>query len=337
MAIYYSTEARMYALLLCLVLLAVYGLLTERPMVWGLAIGAGLLTHYLFVLYLPGMVLLGRRTVRSWSALLTGSGLVALLFAPWLPVVASQSTDVYGAYWLTYAGPGRSLLDVVQLLSGQWLSAGPLLVVSLVVLGCLFLGSGVAIRARYWEILALAWGPALLGWLISWLAMPILMPRVLIGSLPFLLLLVAWGYQRIEALAGRWAWSLAVVPLVCWLSVYRPIRPDYAVLYAALAIAPGQTCAHLTPGSLLLARHYTPQCRHVLWSNWQRKPNGLSPATVSALELPQGDINEADWLFYTTEPFSTPGELAYLAGVHGAASSLAGGGFYHHQVWRLEK
>lgn len=338
-AIYYSAEARMYSLLLALVLLATLATLKQRPWLFGLAVALGLLTHNLFCLYIPGLMLLQRQTHWRWLETAQGYGLASTLYAPWAWFAWRQLGAVQGqGYWLNYYGPGHSLLDVLQVISGQWLTTWPLVIggfLSLVLLG---LGTLAAIQCRNWPILGLAWGPGLMAWLISWLFIPIMMPRVLIGALPFLLLLVVWGYQRLEAIAGRWAWSLAVVPLVCWLSVYQPIRPDYATLFASLAISPGQICAHLTPGSLLLARHYTPQCRHVLWPDWQRRPNGLSPATVAALDFPHGPLDGADWLFYTTSPFSTPQELAYLAGLPaGSASSMVEGGFYHHQVWRLRE
>ena len=124
-AVHYSTEARMYSLLILLVLAG--GLLLERVFVgssWrpavglGLVTGALLLTHY-WAMYLIAVVsgalllLIVRRrnrsgTVRALVAMGTGS----LLLVPWLPAFLSQLGRT-GAPW---GAPGHELEAIFETL-----------------------------------------------------------------------------------------------------------------------------------------------------------------------------------------------------------------------------
>jgi mannosyltransferase len=129
-AVRYATEARMYSLLVLLVLLGM--LAYERlwtvggtwPFIWSaLVTGALLLTHYwsMFLLAVVGGVAVvlairgERRARRIIAAMLVG----ALAFIPWLPSFAYQSAHT-GAPWGPPPGAEVPLLAI-----GTWVITGP--------------------------------------------------------------------------------------------------------------------------------------------------------------------------------------------------------------------
>ncbi len=135
--IYYSQEARMYALLALLSALSMWlwtGLLRaggRRALRWGLLLGvinaAGLYTQYAFVYVLAAQAVLGvaalarRRRGDDIGALVralaTSVGVTAILFLPWLPTALAQITT-----WPSTGGatPALEAFSVIM----NWLALG---------------------------------------------------------------------------------------------------------------------------------------------------------------------------------------------------------------------
>jgi uncharacterized membrane protein len=314
--IYYSAEARMYAGLLCLVLLATWSAISRDWLLFGLAAGLGLITHNLMVLYLLPLVVVYLLTSGGWG-LVKASPVIALPFVLWLPLAINQARAVTGSYWILPISPGRIVYVVDQVLVGSWLPTGLILPVGMIALMLLALGSAAAWRARAWPVMAVALGPLALAVSISLLIGPVLIDRVLIGSAPFLLSLVAWGGYAAYQQAGRWSWPAGLIALAAILVSFltSQIRPDYTASYNSLAVLDGEHCYHLTPGSNVLAQVYLPRCDHYTWSA-PRKPNGLSPETIGIIGLDERDIERVPrgitWLFHTAEPFSNQAEFDEL-------------------------
>ena len=338
---YYSAEARMYSLLLFLVLLATMAALRGNWSLLGLAVGLGLITHYLFVIYLPVIIYLYTRhdEANLYHAAIP-AGLVAL---PWLPIAWAQFAAVKADYWILPLTPGRTVYTLHQVLVGSWLDESAILPVGLVALGLLTIGSLAAWKHHHHVLLALAWSPFVVVLALSWVIRPVLIPRVLIGSAPFLLAIIAMGaYWLYTELTGRWTWLLAVVPLLALVAMPFPIRPDYPAIYRQINIRPGETCYHLLPGGVIMGRTYMPQCEHVRALAWPTRPNGLSQQTVTALGLnPRPTVAGGDWLFFDYGPYTRQAELnrlnQILKNYPGSEQTiLMERPAYTSIVWRLE-
>lgn len=100
-SIYYSQEARMYALLTLWSAASLYALirLIERPtprlaLILGLLNAAGLWTHYAFPFFMlaQGVVVILGAKPRRWIAFAGANLLAIALFAPWIPTALNQLT-----------------------------------------------------------------------------------------------------------------------------------------------------------------------------------------------------------------------------------------------------
>jgi 4-amino-4-deoxy-L-arabinose transferase-like glycosyltransferase len=134
LAVYYSQEARMYALLGFVSTASTFLLLQLEqdlprgrfhgllPAAYVLSVGAGLYIHYAFpfVLIVHNLLFLGRWVWRrpAWRPLLAWAGLQAaalVLFLPWLPIALQAVTG-----WPSAGGEyelGPALLDVLRVLT----------------------------------------------------------------------------------------------------------------------------------------------------------------------------------------------------------------------------
>jgi hypothetical protein len=255
--VWYSQEAKMYAAILTLALLAVYSL---RRAVdgggrrrWAATLGAttlALYTHILTALLIPLLVVLALvwwpRTRQHWRG---AAAALALLTLPYLPLLAWQAR-----HWLLPAGQGTLFterrLDVMlestlsgwggQFVGEPWAAVilGGLGLLALLGLVWAWL-SGIETRDRgMWRepLALLTWAlfPLLGIWLIS-IRQPIFTNRYLIWSAPAFYLLAATGAT---GLAGRGWWGrLAATGLVALIVTgdgfalhhqsTRPIKPDF--------------------------------------------------------------------------------------------------------------
>jgi uncharacterized membrane protein len=198
MQIWYAQEGRMYAMLEFLVLAALWTGLTRKWIWFFIASLAMLYTQNYGVFYLAtiGFVLI----IRDWQwqpaePIITAMVAAALLYLPWVIVIARQMTEINGRYWIMDASAGAVLGSIYkQFWSSSMLAPGvvPSYVVTFV---ALILGIYGLTRERissWWPVLALSFGPLGLAWLASLLWQPLLLFRPLIGISPFLYLVVAW-------------------------------------------------------------------------------------------------------------------------------------------------
>jgi hypothetical protein len=208
--IFYSTEARAYALMMFWCLLATLCLLlatsTRGPAWWvafALSAAAAMYTHYttIFVLaVLFGWALLAHRD--RWRALLAATAGAVLLFAPWFPQFvtdtgkqAVKNIDLLHPLTassvkddLLATGFGHPLLRVSDLPG----TPAMLLIAGAVLIGAVCVALSIsASGARSWPpsaglalVLALTVVPPLLVLLYSLVGPTIFVPRILIGSWP---------------------------------------------------------------------------------------------------------------------------------------------------------
>ena len=242
--IYFSQEARPYAVLILAALVSVY-LLTlalrrmldgERP---GIPLLAGLLANMVLLEYLHYFGLL--IAVLELAALVTValvrrkgrfvSGALCILTAaayiPWIQIATKQAG---GGSYITR--PGLSTIaDSVRLLSG-WSGLTALAITGISTTGL----AAILLRRRSVDRLALlttlSWAvlPFAIALLVSYLVIPVLTPRNLLISLPAVLLLVSMsvdilfrpGFQRM---------FISSVLIVLSLVVLIPLRQHYVGIH----------------------------------------------------------------------------------------------------------
>lgn len=115
--IFYSQEARMYALLTLLLLAAVWAMLARRWVLLGILAAALLYTQNYALLYLPALWLAGMVADRStWKRLTLALALAGISFIPWVPTLLQQQSNLAGGYWIPPLTPGVALIDLIHAL-----------------------------------------------------------------------------------------------------------------------------------------------------------------------------------------------------------------------------
>jgi len=223
--IWYSQEARMYALLglLALAVLMAFwqALHTRCPWAWAALAGiSGLayVIHY-FALYLPlvefaFLVMTFRRHHRVLGRWTIVQALAALPLTAWLVALYTIAGGTFGIGWICRPQPAdllRTLWSFGMAYDGH---VTPQVVVLLSIWGgLLVLGAWRGEGARRLLVLSLAL-PPLATFFLS-LRRPTYVDRFFIGSLPAFLLLAAAGLVRLPRL-GRWALGLALACMSLW-------------------------------------------------------------------------------------------------------------------------
>lgn len=260
--IWYSQEARMYALLaLGSTLAAIAAWETvQRPTplrTLSLAVcGAMLLYTHIFgalvlVALTAGAILvwLGQpeRQRHAPLAFAIGLGLAGMSFLPWTMVMARRIVHVTtGGFWI----PPLSTQQFVGTLSGlaggsEWLA---LLLLATI-------PAFIVLRPRASTLFLLCWAylPLLGAVLISALLVPLLLDRYLIGSLPALVLIAAAGLTGLGRLVPRPLAGVALAGLVVGLIVGGngpPLRENWRAAAAELARVGERDCIVLVTAQI---------------------------------------------------------------------------------------
>jgi mannosyltransferase len=270
----YATEARMYSLLLLLVLLAL--LAYERVWTvggWWPAVGATLVTAALLLTQYWSLFLLataaGAAIIAAWRGVRPARRLLppmvvgALGFVPWLPTFAYQSAHT-GAPWGPPPGLGVPLVAL-----SSWVGGGltaPVLRAAYYVLAAMALagyaatGGGVTfrrpLRRRELLLLGLGIGTLLVGTLASEVSASAYSPRYTTIAIAPLLLVVAAGFAIVPARA-----RVATIAVVCALGlagaalIPSQLRTQAGQVATALAAAGPQDLVIFCPDQLGPAVH----------------------------------------------------------------------------------
>ena len=228
--IWYSQDARMYALFVCLSLAAMYtficalGYRTEtgalptysQVLYWGsfvLTMGLVYSTHY-FALFLPliQFAFLVATLKQNYRALRIWVVAQAVAFAPlalWFAAIYGRGNTGFGLGWI----PQPSLVDPLITLWNFSLSYSGVLwpwgIGAALMVGAAMFGIiGKHTCPRQAKILTGPWLviPLLIALLLSFIV-PIYVDRSLIFTLPAFLLLVACGVMELRVGVGRWLWA----------------------------------------------------------------------------------------------------------------------------------
>lgn len=310
MLIQYSTEGRMYAQLGLIVCWAV--IMARRDNWVGLAvlICAGMYTQNMFVLIIPALLYL------STGATLVGGMFALGMYAPWAGTMLWQLVNVHSGYWIPPISVGRAIYILYRLIGGGGHYEQIMLIAAPLVL--LVLVAGVWACRQNRRLLAVALSPFALACLISIFA-PVLIERVLIGSVPALLALVSagawWLYDRLKI---WWhIYPLALVWIVAVVAVIiTPTNSDLRSRYQALDIRPGDTCYHINASTMVMIQYAVPQCDNYLWPAVQGLEESITIETKNAMGMKQVRIEQTPigngrvWLFHYTGPHLLSAEFA---------------------------
>lgn len=227
--LWYAQEGRMYAMLEFLVLVTFLAAIGHDHLL--LFYGSVLLLYtqnygpfYMVAIYLAALVM-DVQEVKAWiaSALEQGGYLLtrarqlgrwhllttqrptllamsgaALLWLPWFLVVQRQMTDIAGRYWIMDKSLGSVLIILYKLFLTAAVPAELFFASYAVTFVALILGVLALIRSTHparVTVAVLAFVPLLIAWLISLVWQPVILFRPLIGSSPFLYLVVCWSMQ----------------------------------------------------------------------------------------------------------------------------------------------
>lgn len=252
--IWYSQEARHYAVLMTFALLTFLSLYKalQKPtwriwLVFALATVVNLYTHYGALLVLATqsvliavwmLVQMRRKQYRQWLYPITSAGLVAVCYLPWLPRLLLALSRNVNTEDVNHAN--RHVVPIMNWVANTFYAFGTndgLLPYILLGLGC----CGLVILAYQHKLLTL-------GIIITGLILPLLFiwlfqisripqPRYVIYMLPFFFLAVGVALEHGLNLLARWQWLqrvLFVLLVVGGGVVYRPLiangyetRPDW--------------------------------------------------------------------------------------------------------------
>ena len=330
-AIRYATEARMYSLVLFLVLVALiaYEKVWRDGGAWpvlgaGLATGALLLTQYwaMFMAVAAGIAVLIAvwRGVRRATVLVLPLVIGAVVFVPWLPTFLYQSKHT-GAPWGSPPGLLTAVLSV-----GSWTGSGvaaPLLQWSLylllviAILGYPASGGGVTFRtpARRKPLFIVTFSivTLALATIASEISASAYAPRYTMIVFPLMLLVAASGFAAIPARARPVA-----IAVVCVLGLAGSILLPFNLRTQAAQVAsvlkdagPNDLVVYcpdqLGPAVYRLAPHAGRQVVYptfgspeiVNWVNYKNRNENAHPVAFANEALERSDGHRI-WLVYDT-------------------------------------
>ncbi len=272
--VWYSQEARMYALVVAIILLSSWWFKEavekggwQRWALWYLFVSLGFYIHVLAVLALPLQafwLLIVPAWRRRWKSALVA---IALLILPYLPLIGWQwtlLTDVHFRTGHAFVPLPRMLqtLFVVQIQgilgARAWTFAPPIFLL----MSAFFLSpirkKAIGILGSWWLL------PPLLFFLIT-LITPLFTDRYMIWTLPALALLLTLGGMQI-ARQNRWVAAILLLGLVAfqlhqgWRQMSTPIKPDLraAAAYVSPRRQPDELTLFLMPYIRYTYRYYDP-------------------------------------------------------------------------------
>ena len=209
--VWFSVEARMYALLSVFVLAAWVCLLGERPLWAGVFLGLGALVHSVGLLYAIAIAAIYIAYRRAWVAfwmMTAAAGMALLVYTPWAAVIIRQVAQTGGGYWIWMPTPGTVAYMLFQATAyTRTASPGLDAALMLLVAGVTSFGLWQARRV------AVAWLPVVMVGLMVIASYAtgtgVLLHRALIPAVYFLSL--AWAWMLARADVGRVLAALSVV------------------------------------------------------------------------------------------------------------------------------
>lgn len=292
--IYFSQEARPYALVILLSALMLWAFVRAWRGVgygawaaFGLLVAINFYAHYFVVFSLAVLHIFGvltrPRDRRCWLGLLLADFVALALVGPHLPSAFSRTHQVVTDFWL----PSPSLLHLFKtlyyLLFGHTTPSLLVPVALFFVLSIFALVTVRAVRVRgeirrlLLLLLALVLGPILLALLVSWLVGPVYLDRSFSLVTPAYVLLLGWGLAHPPHGAPAWIFrvlygALAILIAISLGNHYLnpdPAKPPFREVGALVREGwrEGDVLFHLHDSTYLPLRYYAPEAESYLLNN----------------------------------------------------------------------
>jgi len=311
-SVYYSVEARVYALLMCATLVAVIGALERKPVLLGLGTMLILMSHNTAAVYMPVIGLLawnriGFRRAATWIAI----GMIPWLL--WLPTLLNQASLIGSiGYWTEKIVSNKVIWLLAQMndqvfpaFAPDWIIPVNVMITSMLVI--FPISEGIRTRNGAALVLAgLAFIPGIIGIIISLAWQPVMIARAMSGAFPFWVMLVAWW------ITSPRAWSMSQCALAgmatCLVLVATVILPRWdrtmglagAMNYLNQSAAPTDLICHADSSTVILTRYYLHRQTAIL--NPGNLRYSMSDETMRAAGIHLADPSLCDWLIYVKSP-----------------------------------
>ena len=319
--IFYAQEARMYALMQFLILLAFLAILEGRVWLAASTLTALIYTQNYGLFYLAALWLVDLYLDRiRWRGVnkrtliidnVVAFGMPVALWLPWLFVMVYQMSIIEGGYWITPPTVGAVVSAVYMVLFGL-AQAEPVHVLTVVGAVALLVIAFIRLlqtRPAGWVPLAIMGSvPIVLPIIVSWVWSPVFLYRGLIATAPALYLIIGWWWARLSKPSLKWYAAALVAPvMLAGMVNYYAHNPKGGAdrlndVVAAIreAYQPGDIIYHVDAGSMVgwwtYGDKHIPQYKAPLPDTCQpgeETLGGLSAHTRRALgivEMPLDDI-----------------------------------------------
>jgi len=348
--VYYSQEARFYALQMVCIALAGLGVIRGRWWLLGGSSVVALYLHNVSIIYVVAIFAVA--CVYWWPQVkpLFAAGIVlAIGFLPGGIYAFYQARAITNNYWIPgISSPGRILAlldDIIFMMPGS-----PFVIATAIATctGLIFicLNSRLAARQKNTRFLLLAtFLPVVLLTAVSMVWQPILISRILAPITPFYYLLLAWSVTQSRPQMITW-YAVTLPALIAVLTGmllgefgHRPINYKYLSLYDNYR--PGDAIYHANPGSYLTFKYYRPDIPQFVWP--QPQSGGLAQMleqeTRDAMGMAEIDFDLIKcvsivtyrqvtpitrwWILEFNGPSTTQAEMDYIDAIKSSYKILA--------------
>jgi hypothetical protein len=355
--LYYSQEARMYAMLAFFLLTACIAAVRGRWVWYTLAALLAVYTQNLAVLYVLAIGLAGigtallasdaerRFALRAAMPPVLANLAVCIGWLPWGLVMLGQMGNMAQGFWLwPLLGVGDLLWPLVGMTLGLRLPGG-VQVHAFVLVTALTLVALITARRWLWSrrgllLLAATFGAPAIAVGVSLLWQPVFLPRAFILSA---FLLAIWWAAALESLSQpnrRLAGGLLAAVLLIGVVSYYAASPDGVSQAARQDVAAfmqpihddwqdGDVIYHTNITTAIMGGYYSQGLDYRLWPHASDLNQGLTEQTKAAMGFDMATPDELDanrvWLIWQTNPMSTmPEQEATMAFLEQYPHRLAG-------------
>jgi uncharacterized membrane protein len=335
--LYYAQEARMYALLEFLVLAGFLAMLKRRWVWFGITGVLMLYTQYYGGFYWAALALIA--LIRNWNdrasckKAMRTAGLAGLAFLPWVIILAGQMGNIQGSYWMQMDSAGAPLLTLLDTLffslSTSAVIQTPVLLAGFawlfMALIVIFFGKMKPPIYRF-TICIMAFLPIILATITSLVWQPILYYRPLIGSTPFLYLIMAAPVEMMFDASGhllrrRTLYALCIIlpaVLICDISIYAYSGvtkssggEQIELAYIQQHWQPGDVALGVSDQDYVNMLPYAPDLPLYLIPQCSNERGRLSDATRQAIGIQSASPDltyHRAWILWTYSPLTLVGE-----------------------------
>lgn len=317
--LYYSQEARSYALLTWLVLFAMTAIANRRWLRVMLSLVLLMYTHNLAFLYVV--------TLGLWAISRGGKQFLKYIplsgaYAPWLIVAARQAASVGSGFWIIRHGAGQLFYQMAYttlfVRLPEWLQMHAVIAVVAVSVIALWINRR---DHRLWPVMAVAAFPPVIMFVVSALWRPVILERALLPSGACLMILWSCAIPKMSKRSKIQLASIAAPILVFSLAGFFIInRDDFALIADEIAnrVEPGGVVYHTSIPSMIFLTRYMPGYEHYVLPNVGDLNQSLSEQTKAAMGLKQREVSVQDlarngiqtiWLIRTLTPASSQDRL----------------------------